>query len=375
MSTGLDIDDKFERNIEHKDRSESPSNNGSRQQVGHPLSYGFAPVNYLHQLQDVYPDTSFVSGIPCLQSDIRWLPTPGSMAVSYQPPDDVIDKAAHQHRTAAAHSEPRCTWSGQLPNRMHKSPTYSPKVFLGGVPWDITELGLAEAFAPFGSIRVQWPGRENQRAAPTNGSPTKPGYVYVIFEGDKHVKSLLQSCTHDFSAGGKWYFNISSKRMRCKEVQVIPWIIGDSNYVRCPSQRLDPSKTVFVGALHGMLTAEGLAHVMNDLFGGVAYVGIDTDKFKYPIGSGRVTFNNMRSYQKSVQAAFVDIKSARFTKKIQIDPYLENSVCSSCNIQQGPIFCRDSVCFRYFCRSCWKWTHSTDELSHHKPLMRNRRNE
>ncbi len=51
-----------------------------------------------------------------------------------------------------------------------------------------------------------------------------------------------------------------------------------------PSQRLDPNKTVFVGALHGMLNAEGLAHIMNDLFGNVVYAGIDTDKYKYPIG-------------------------------------------------------------------------------------------
>lgn len=66
---------------------------------------------------------------------------------------------------------------------------------------------------------------------------------------------------------------------------MIPWVISDSNYVRCPSQRLDPSKTVFVGALHGMLNAEALASIMNDLFGGVMYAGIDTDKHKYPIGA------------------------------------------------------------------------------------------
>ena len=35
--------------------------------------------------------------------------------------------------------EATCTWSGQLPPKVHKNPTYSCKVFLGGVPWDITE--------------------------------------------------------------------------------------------------------------------------------------------------------------------------------------------------------------------------------------------
>ncbi len=62
--------------------------------------------------------------------------------------------------------------------------------------------------------------------------------------------------------------------MRNKEVQVIPWVIADSNFIRYPSQRLDPQKTVFVGALHGMLTAEGLANIFNDLFGGVIYAGM-----------------------------------------------------------------------------------------------------
>ena len=88
-------------------------------------------------------------------------------------------------------------------------------------------------------------------------------------------------------------------------MQIIPWVISDSNYVKCAAPRLDPQKTVFVGALHGMMTAQGLAmifqvhtvslHLMvnvivsdetlcQDLFGGVVYAGLDTDKYKYPIG-------------------------------------------------------------------------------------------
>lgn len=38
-------------------------------------------------------------------------------------------------------NEATYTWSGQLPPRNYKNPTYSCKVFLGGVPWDITEGG------------------------------------------------------------------------------------------------------------------------------------------------------------------------------------------------------------------------------------------
>jgi hypothetical protein len=57
------------------------------------------------------------------------------------------------------------------------------------------------------------------------------------------------------------------------QVQVIPWVLTDSNYIKSSSQKLDAKKTVFVGALHGMLNAEGLAKIMNDLFDGVLYAG------------------------------------------------------------------------------------------------------
>lgn len=40
-------------------------------------------------------------------------------------------------------NEATCTWSGQLPPRNYKNPIYSCKVFLGGVPWDITEGELS----------------------------------------------------------------------------------------------------------------------------------------------------------------------------------------------------------------------------------------
>ena len=137
--------------------------------------------------------------------------------------------------------------------------------------------------------------------------------------------------------------------------------------------RLDSGKTVFVGALHGMLSAEALASIFQDLFKGVVYAGIDTDKFKYPIGSGRVVFNNHHSYMKAVSAAFIEIMTPKFTKKIQVDPYLEDALCSHCNLRQGPYYCRDLDCFKYYCRSCWDSQHAIESICHHKPIMRNSR--
>jgi len=275
-----------------------------------------------------------------------------------------LERAARLYRSAASVCEATCTWSGQLPPRSSMAgpnSSYSTKIFLGGVPWDISEQTLVQAFAEFGEVRVEWPGRDYT-------SPPR-GYLYLVFQEEGDVTDLLAKCSQDYHTRDSYYYKISSRRMRAKEVQIIPWVLTDSNFVRCPSPRLDPQKTVFVGALHGMMTAQGLAVVFNDLFGGVVYSGLDTDKFKYPIGSGRVTFNNSRSYMKAVAAAFIEIKTPRFCKKVQVDPYLEDTLCSMCGMKQGPYFCRDLGCFNYFCHSCWDLHHSS--RPNHKPLMRN----
>lgn len=56
------------------------------------------------------------------------------------------------------------------------------KVFLGGLPWDVTELTLMKAFQPYGIDRIEWPGKEGQ-------TTTKPkGYAYAVFENEKQVQ-------------------------------------------------------------------------------------------------------------------------------------------------------------------------------------------
>lgn len=275
-----------------------------------------------------------------------------------------LDKTIRYHRNeATSFFEATCTWSGILPPRfLSDNPTFSCKVFLGGVPWDVTEESLIQVFSQFGKVRVDWPGKEQ-------GAHQPKGYVYIILESEKRVRALLNCCTCAVSSGNckNWFFRIQSRKMKSKEIQVIPWSLGDSNFVQSPSQKIDPQSTVFVGALHGLITAEGLFKIMNDLFGGVVYAGIDTDKFKYPIGSARVTFNNRFSYMRAIAAAFIEVKTPKFTKKLQVDPYLDDSACSSCMVRRGIYFCREVTCFRYFCHSCWILQHHSD---FHRPLMR-----
>lgn len=57
-----------------------------------------------------------------------------------------------------------------------------------------------------------------------------------------------------------------------------------------------------------MLTAQGLSKVMNEIFGDVIHASLDTDKYKYPIGSGRVTFRSRHSYVNAIKAKFVSFQ-------------------------------------------------------------------
>ncbi len=61
------------------------------------------------------------------------------------------------------------TWKGQLPTRTRPNAVYSPKVFLGGIPWDIGEAALLATFKPFGAIKIEWPGRGGVNAPPNGG--------------------------------------------------------------------------------------------------------------------------------------------------------------------------------------------------------------
>lgn len=68
--------------------------------------------------------------------------------------DSRLDQVAKFHRSsAAALHEAKCAWSGVLPPRSHRNMTYSPKVFLGGIPWDISEQSLITIFKQFGTIK------------------------------------------------------------------------------------------------------------------------------------------------------------------------------------------------------------------------------
>uniref|UniRef100_UPI0035901E6C cytoplasmic polyadenylation element-binding protein 1-like n=1 Tax=Myxine glutinosa TaxID=7769 RepID=UPI0035901E6C len=267
----------------------------------------------------------------------------------------------------AADRKTTLKWKGNLSFYPHAYCVYSCKVFIGGIPWTITEAQLLNKLHKFGSLTVEWPNKDKSR-----GSNISRGYAYMVFRSESGVWMLLNacSCKEDSLGQKRFLYKLMLASGYLKQVEVIPWVLADNKWELDGATQLKEKRMVFVGALHGLITACHLSSIMNDLFGGVISVGIDIDKHKYPIGSGRVTFGNRESYMEAVTAAFVEIKTKRFSKKVQIDPYLEDALCSMCSTNPGALFCREMVCFRYFCKTCWTLYHCKIEASCHQPLER-----
>jgi len=57
--------------------------------------------------------------------------------------------------------------------------------------------------------------------------------------------------------------------------------------------------------------------IMDRLYGGVCYAGIDTDPdLKYPKGAGRVAFSNQQSYIAAISARFVQLQHGDIDKRV-----------------------------------------------------------
>lgn len=328
----------------------------------------------------------------------------GNHAANYTNPNHKVNTSSHQHQH---------TWSGRLPPKIYsENSIYSRKVFLGGLPWDVNQQYLVQLLQKYGSVKLEIPGKDQKHPRVSNINKSQerstPGYVYIIYEHESAVQRMLADCRKEIKNGGEHYYytifipptnnsnssnnfyygnSMVNKRGKAKEVEVIPWNQEDTSYVPQNKTSMLPAKidaktTVFVGALHGMLNAQGLAKVMNEVFGEVIHAGLDTDKYKYPIGSGRVTFRNRQSYVKAIKSKFVAIKanleqtdpSPKFEKTIQIDPYLEDAKCFKCN-NRSLYFCRNEFCLDYYCENCWKTNHDIVGNGEHQSLSRQNKSE
>ncbi|XP_048744586.2 cytoplasmic polyadenylation element-binding protein 2-like isoform X2 [Ostrea edulis] len=246
---------------------------------------------------------------------------------------------------------------------------FSRKVFVGGLPPDIDEEEITAAFRRFGALVVDWPHKAESKSY----FPPK-GYCFLLFQDEMSVQTLIEHCIVDDE---KLYWCVSSPTMKDKPVQIRPWNLSDSDFVMDGSQPLDPRKTIFVGGVPRPLRAVELAMIMDRLYGGVCYAGIDTDpELKYPKGAGRVAFSNQQSYIAAISARFVQLQHGEIDKRVEVKPYvLDDQMCDECQGSRcggkfAPFFCANVTCLQYYCEQCWAGIHSRPGREFHKPLVK-----
>jgi cytoplasmic polyadenylation element-binding protein len=246
---------------------------------------------------------------------------------------------------------------------------FSRKVFVGGLPPDIDEDEIVTHFRRYGNLIVDWPHKAESKSY----FPPK-GYAFLIFQEERSVQDLIETCVMD---DGKLYMVVSSPSMKDKPVQIRPWCLADSDFVMDGSQPLDPRKTIFVGGVPRPLKAIELAMIMDRFYGGVCYAGIDTDpELKYPKGAGRVAFSNQQSYIAAISARFVQLQHGEIDKRVEVKPYvLDDQLCDECQGARcggkfAPFFCANVTCLQYYCEACWATIHTRPGREYHKPLVK-----
>ena len=123
--------------------------------------------------------------------------------------------------------------------------------------------------------------------------------------------------------------------------------------------------------------------IMDRLYGGVCYAGIDTDpELRYPKGAGRVAFSNQQSYIAAISARFVQLQHGEIDKRVstreadgeagwpnlslpqvEVKPYvLDDQLCDECQGGRcggkfAPFFCANVTCLqvREQRRQCVYW--------------------
>ncbi|NXB75392.1 CPEB4 protein, partial [Donacobius atricapilla] len=279
--------------------------------------------------------------------------------------DGFLDDGRGDQSLHSGLGSPHC-FSHQNGERVER---YSRKVFVGGLPPDIDEDEITASFRRFGPLIVDWPHKAESKSY----FPPK-GYAFLLFQDESSVQALIDACIEE---DGKLYLCVSSPTIKDKPVQIRPWNLSDSDFVMDGSQPLDPRKTIFVGGVPRPLRAVELAMIMDRLYGGVCYAGIDTDpELKYPKGAGRVAFSNQQSYIAAISARFVQLQHGEIDKRVEVKPYvLDDQLCDECQGARcggkfAPFFCANVTCLQYYCEYCWAAIHSRAGREFHKPLVK-----
>uniref|UniRef100_A0A674NLT7 Cytoplasmic polyadenylation element binding protein 2 n=1 Tax=Takifugu rubripes TaxID=31033 RepID=A0A674NLT7_TAKRU len=318
----------------------------------------------MHSLESSLIDIMRAEQDP-MKSKLRLSFSPTGRSSLFPIDDNLLDDGHGNQGVPGVLGSPNC-YPHQNGERIER---FSRKVFVGGLPPDIDEDEITSSFRRFGHLVVDWPHKAESKSY----FPPK-GYAFLLFQEETSVQALIEACMEE---DGKLYLCVSSPTIKDKPVQIRPWNLSDSDFVMDGSQPLDPRKTIFVGGVPRPLRAIELAMIMDRLYGGVCYAGIDTDpELKYPKGAGRVAFSNQQSYIAAISARFVQLQHGDIDKRVEVKPYvLDDQLCDECQGARcggkfAPFFCANVTCLQYYCEFCWANIHSRAGREFHKPLVK-----
>ncbi|KAM3727788.1 Cytoplasmic polyadenylation element-binding protein [Dirofilaria immitis] len=241
---------------------------------------------------------------------------------------------------------------------------FSRKVFIGGLPPDVSADSISLFFEQFGPNKVDWPHRKC-----TGGDTPPNGYAFVVFISDRSVEYLVSRCTYK---QGKLNIVLKSGTKDIKMVQVRPWALSDQVYRVINELPLSDRYSVFIGGVPRTTTASELAMLLQQTIGDVVYVSLEVDAdTKYPKGAAQVVFDSRESYLTAIAMRLITLTTIDQVKEIEIKPYLMDCTqCEMCNLVNARHLCPELCCLIYLCESCWTEVHKRRGLLHHRPMTK-----
>ncbi|CAF3950614.1 unnamed protein product [Rotaria sordida] len=164
-------------------------------------------------------------------------------------------------------------------------------IFLGGIPHDLNPRDLQECLESFELVRLEWPDMGNMSMHRYSSNITI-GFAYTVYETEESIHEILHICStktdRSLDDGRCEYYldvynqrTISRRKNLNDSVEDSQWLPEGNSYGSW-KQRLDSNeclnRTVFVGALHGMMTAYAVARICQELFEDIEYAALDTDR-------------------------------------------------------------------------------------------------
>ncbi|CAL8096835.1 unnamed protein product [Orchesella dallaii] len=276
-----------------------------------------------------------------------------------------------------SHSSGRSlTWYGALlPKTCTKDPCYSEKVFVGGLVAEISKHELRKGFQKFEVVDVTWCSRENGLVH---------GCAYVTLRDRHQVEKLILMCRPLINGDDIWkphrklHYDMPLGGGRSIKVDVILWDTLQSTYFNEnveAGQLYDDKYSVFVGNLHGLITAQDLARIFIDKgFTDVKSVHIALDKTSYPTGFAKVVFTRFQTFVIAIKTKKLMVETKEFSRCLQLEPYIEGNKCCCCNIYCASVFCKNDDCLKYYCQQCFGRMHSNGGFKFHtEVVVRDRR--